>query len=669
MATPQQVRRRGRWSLVLGTIFAFAAFAAVAYADNVQNDVAASTGIVTVTAGGSGSSVGYRINANNGDDENGCNASVASPATVTPSGVPVGVTSSPSSQQFTSCANTYQYITFTAGPSVAPGDYPIGATVTDSGAGSYNTSPANFTLRVVAPADTTPPSVQANVAPLPNLDGWNNGTPVQLTWTISDAQSATSIVSGCVNETFSSETAGETRSCTASSAGGQTTQSVTIKIDATSPLISSITGGYVSGSWTNQNVTISFGCADTGSVASGIKTNTITGGGTYSAETAGTTVSSSGSCVDFAGNAASGASVSVKIDKTKPLITANTDGYVSGSWTNQDVTISFGCADTGSVASGIETDTVTGGDTYPAETGGTTVTSSGSCVDKAGNAADAASVSVKIDKTKPLISANTGTYVPGTWTNQNVTVAFSCADTGFVQSGLESHTVGGGGTISSESATAAGTDVTNSGSCADRAGNAAVAKTVNVKIDKTAPSVTCNTAVFGPSLGSVTATVSDPLSGAKTATVSGAATSPNGGTVALTGEDNAGNQTAASCAYHVVRGGFLAPIDSPPVLNVAKWGRVVPVKFGLIYDGVAVSDPGASVALVGAKINCTSQAQDAVEVYEAAGSANSGSAFRYTDPHWTYNLDTGGFAVNACYRLDVQYLGVIAGSYLLKVTK
>jgi hypothetical protein len=649
--------------------------AAIAYADVVENNVALVGGarIVTVTAGGDGATVGYLIrntNSNNSTDpQNSCNPADGSSATVTPS-VPVGVTKSVASVTFTGCG-TSAGITFAAGASVVPGDYEIAVAVSDSGSGTYSTADANFTLRVVAPADTTPPSVQANVTPLPNFDGWNNGTPVQLTWTISDAESATTIVSGCASETFSSETGGETRSCTASSAGGQTTQSVTIKIDATDPLVSAITGGYVSGSWTNQDVTISFGCADTGSLASGIKTNTITGGGTYSAETAGTTVSSSGSCVDFAGNAASGASVSVKIDKTKPLISASTGGYVSGSWTNQDVTISFGCADTGTVASGIETDTITGGGTYSAETGGTTVASSGSCVDYAGNAADAASVSVKIDKTKPLISASTGSYVPGTWTNQDVAVAFSCADTGLVQSGIESHTVGGGGTISSESATAAGTAVTNTGSCADRAGNTADAKTVNVKIDKTAPIVTCNTAIFGPSLGSVTATVSDALSGAKTATVSGAATNQNGGTVALVGEDNAGNQTPASCAYHVVRGGFLAPIDSPPVLNVAKWGRVVPVKFSLIRDGVAVSDPTADVSISVQKLTSCSLASstDSIEVYEAAGAANSGSAFRYTDPHWTYNLDTSGYVVNACYRLDVKYLGATAGSYLLKVTK
>ena len=264
----------------------------------------------------------------------------------------------------------------------------------------------------------------------------------------------------------------------------------------------------MSGSWANQDVTVSFGCADSGSVQSGIKTNTVAGGNTYSAETAGTTVSSSGICEDYAGNAADGASVTVRIDKTKPLI-SDTGGYVSGSWTNQDVTVSFGCADSGSVQSGIKTNTVAGGNTYSAETAGTTVSSSGICEDYAGNAADGASVTVRIDKTKPLISATTGTYTPGAWTNNDVTVAFSCADTGSVQSGIQTDSVGGGGTISDESATAAGTAVTNSGSCADRAGNSADPKTVNVKIDKTAPIVTCNTApIFGPALGTVTATVS-----------------------------------------------------------------------------------------------------------------------------------------------------------------
>ena len=37
MATPDQIRRRGRWSLVFGTVVAALLFAAVAYADNLVN--------------------------------------------------------------------------------------------------------------------------------------------------------------------------------------------------------------------------------------------------------------------------------------------------------------------------------------------------------------------------------------------------------------------------------------------------------------------------------------------------------------------------------------------------------------------------------------------------------------------------------------------------------
>jgi hypothetical protein len=186
--------------------------------------------------------------------------------------------------------------------------------------------------------------------------------------------------------------------------------------------------------------------------------------------------------------------------------------------------------------------------------------------------------------------------------------------------------------------------------------------------------VTCDPApVFGPALGSVTAKVVDTLSGPDPASGDASALAPsqNGGSVVVTGKDNAGNEASVSCAYHVARGGFLAPIDSPPVLNVAKWGRVVPVKFSLIYDGVAVSDPTADVSISVQKLTSCSLASstDSIEVYEAAGAANSGSAFRYTDSHWTYNLDTSGYVVNACYRLNVQYLGATAGSYLLKVTK
>jgi PKD domain/Thrombospondin type 3 repeat len=159
VATPDQIRRRGRWSLVLGTLAAALLLVAVAYADNVQNDVATIGGVklVAVVAGNAaGATVNYQIAQNNGDGQNGCNASDGSPATVTPQGLPSGVSASPPSVGFALCKTgsneNAQGVTFTAGASTVPGDYVVTAGVSDAGPGTYNTSPAVFTLRVTSPA-------------------------------------------------------------------------------------------------------------------------------------------------------------------------------------------------------------------------------------------------------------------------------------------------------------------------------------------------------------------------------------------------------------------------------------------------------------------------------------------------------------------------------------
>jgi hypothetical protein len=159
VATPDQIRRRGRWSLVVGTFVAAFLLVAVAFADNVQNDVATVGGVklVTVVAGDpTGATVNYMITATGGDGQSGCNASDGSAATVTPQGLPSGVVSSPSSVSFALCkigaVDNARSVTFTAGASTVPGDYVITAGVSDAGAGSYNTNPAVFTLRVTPPA-------------------------------------------------------------------------------------------------------------------------------------------------------------------------------------------------------------------------------------------------------------------------------------------------------------------------------------------------------------------------------------------------------------------------------------------------------------------------------------------------------------------------------------
>ncbi len=173
---------------------------------------------------------------------------------------------------------------------------------------------------------------------------------------------------------------------------------------------------------------MNFTCAETGAVESGLDTNTVAGQ-TLTAEVQNASVTNTGSCVDKAGNAADSSTVSgISIDKTPPNAptavrapAANANG-----WNNTDVAVSFSDnGDAGTVKSGIETCTT--GSSLTAETSGTDV--SGTCTDKAGNTSAIAKVTVKIDKTKPVI---TGGRTPAAntngWNNTDVTVNFTCRE-------------------------------------------------------------------------------------------------------------------------------------------------------------------------------------------------------------------------------------------------
>ena len=85
------------------------------------------------------------------------------------------------------------------------------------------------------PADTTPPTVTASVDP-PSPDGKHGyyRGDVSVSWSISDPESFAT-ASGCEPATISTDTEGAVLSCTATSAGGVTAKTVTIKRDATAP--------------------------------------------------------------------------------------------------------------------------------------------------------------------------------------------------------------------------------------------------------------------------------------------------------------------------------------------------------------------------------------------------------------------------------------------------
>src|SRR5262249_62309860 len=108
-------------------------------------------------------------------------------------------------------------------------------------------------------------------------------------------------------------------------------------------------------------------------------------------ETAGTDVA--GTCTDKAGNVSSQTTVTVRIDLTKPIVTGSrTPDPNANGWNNTNVTVSFVCADNGTVHSGVGTNTVAGA-TLSSDGASQSVTNTGVCEDLAGNAADSATVS------------------------------------------------------------------------------------------------------------------------------------------------------------------------------------------------------------------------------------------------------------------------------------
>jgi hypothetical protein len=133
--------------------------------------------------------------------------------------------------------------------------------------------------------------------------------------------------------------------------------------------------------------------------------------------------------VDTGGTVATEGTGTVEADTTKPVITGSRAPLPNAfGWNNTDVTVSFSCADTGAVQSGIDTNTVAG-KIVTTEGKDQSATNTGECIDAAGNVADSVTVSnINIDKTPPVVTITlpgTGEYV----LNQSVTATWSATDT------------------------------------------------------------------------------------------------------------------------------------------------------------------------------------------------------------------------------------------------
>lgn len=190
----------------------------------------------------------------------------------------------------------------------------------------------------VEPEDGTPPDIAPVVTGTLGDNGWYV-SDVSVSWMVSDPESELVSVAGNDPVTISQDTPGITLTCEATSAGGTSIVSITIKRDATPPVLSSIrTPAANANGWNNSEVTVVFVATDG---LSGL--DTVTHPVTISSEGAGQEVT--GVATDLAGNSASLTVGGISIDCSPPevAIAAPPDGCQY--YLNQPVTAAWSAAD------------------------------------------------------------------------------------------------------------------------------------------------------------------------------------------------------------------------------------------------------------------------------------------------------------------------------------
>lgn len=335
------------------------------------------------------------------------------------------------------CATTWNFAptpysvaaTITAAATTPVGNYSIvlsagagttTATTPGTGGGSSlaDATPTTITVHVVAPADSTPPVVTPTVSGTSGSNGWYT-SDVTVSWAVSDPESSITSTAGCETTTVTTDTAGTVITCSATSAGGTTTQSVTIKRDSSAPEATlSVSAGTVgTNGWYTSDVTVHTSGVDT--ISGPV---TCTADQQQTAETAGTGFN--GKCTNDAGLETNASPLTIKLDKTGPTgvalaVTAGTLG--ANGWYRSDVTVTTTGADTISVPV-----VCTAAQHQTSDTPGTAF--NGLCKNDAGLETQGAALTVKVDKTAPIITivtpADGGSYV----LNASIDAQYTCQD-------------------------------------------------------------------------------------------------------------------------------------------------------------------------------------------------------------------------------------------------
>jgi hypothetical protein len=411
---PVVSKRKRMWSaLVAFTAFFTVAMAAVAMADDISNSLDGSIDaiaeVMPLNVGGADVTTTLYVQPRNADGKNGCNLTASTTLVVAVASDNTSVaTVSPSSVTFTSCGDTP---TLTVTPhNQGSATISVSQTSNNTG-GTFNFSPATFTVNVAPPPNTAP---TVSITGVTGGASYEIGSVPAATCNVTDAEDGNSSFAAtlsAVSGPLSAYGLGEqTASCSYTDGGGLTASaSVTYSIvDTTAPVITFASRTTANGNgWNNGDVTVTWSCtdSDSGVVAASVSQTVSTEGANQSA---------TGTCEDHAGNTASDTQTEINIDKTAPTASASAaPASNANGWNKTNVTVSFSGNDgSGSGIDFCDADVVLSSE-------GAGQSASGTCTDKAGNESDEATASgINIDKTDPDVSlvggpANGGTYYFG----------------------------------------------------------------------------------------------------------------------------------------------------------------------------------------------------------------------------------------------------------------
>lgn len=447
-------------------------------------------------------------------------------------------------------------------------------------AGNRDPTPAlhTFYLR----RDTTLPVITPTFTGPLGDNGWYVGD-VSLRWVIEDPETPFTILSGCTDQTFTTDTNGLNLACQARSLAGIAWGFAYLRRDSAPPVVlATASGAPNAAGWYRQNVAVSFTCTEAGSGLA------VPCPGQQILSTEGTAIASTAHTVrDNAGLSGTANILRVNIDKTAPSLLAQprTAANAAG-WYRSDITVDFSCSD---ALSGLATPCPA---STTISTEGVSITLPQQITDIAGNPASSP-LRFNLDKTAPSVSAwaTTSPNAYG-WYRSDVLMSISCIDN---LSGLAA-SCPSAVTLSQEGDAVLPT----LSPVSDRAGNVASLVATPVKIDKTAPVL--NVTLPPPTLllnavHNLQLAASDALSGILSASCSGLDTRTAGTrTVTCTATDRAGNITTRSASYRVVYGyaPLAAPLDRTDVAFEVRAPRSVVFDWRL-SDAAGVGVSQASV--------------------------------------------------------------------------